>query len=237
MRKNTTTVLFVALLLLCSATASFSSSYYTQGEKSYDGTGKFYMGREISDVIGGHGAIEWLERREREDEEKPQLVIDALNLKPTDAVADIGAGSGYFTFRISPMVSKGKVYAVEIGQVMIDFIDKKKADLGLNNVETILGTVEDTRLPEGAVDVALLVDAYHEFSHPREMMESLYKALKPGGRVFLVEYKGEDPQIPIKPLHKMTVEQVKKELSEVGFVWIKTYNTLPFQHIIELRKE
>lgn len=211
------------------------TAYYSQKKPSRDGTGKVYMGRELAQVVG-HGALRWLERPERETEEAPDAVIRNMDLKPDDTVADIGAGSGYFTFRIAPKVPDGKVLAVDIQQPMLDFIEKRKAETGLANVETILGRPHDTRLPAGSVDAVLVVDAYHEFSHPREMMTSVVNGLKPGGRVILLEYRGEDPTVAIKPLHKMTRKQVIREMRAVGLEHIETRDFLPSQHFMIFRK-
>ena len=211
-------------------------SHYHKGRKTFDGIGKYYMGREISFVMG-HQAIRWLERSNREDEEAPSKAIAALNLKEADVIADIGAGSGYYTFRLAPLVPKGKVVAVDIQPEMIAFLETKEKKLGLTNVEAHLGTVDNTRLKPGSIDAALMVDAYHEFSHPREMMESIYKALRPGGRVILLEYRAEDPTVPIKPLHKMSVAQSRKEMEVVGLKWKSTDSTLlPWQHFMIFEK-
>lgn len=210
-------------------------SVYSAKEPSRDGTGKVYMGREISQTVSSH-AISWLERRDREGEEKPSLVIENLELKPDDVVADIGAGSGYFSFLLAPLVPKGKVLAVDIQQEMLDFVEGRKKLKQVANVETLLGTVEDTRLPEGQVDVVIMVDAYHEFSHPREMMESIVKGLVPGGRVVFLEYRGEDPKVPIKPLHKMTVKQITREMEAVGLRFVEVRDFLPIQHFLVFQK-
>ncbi len=211
-------------------------SHYSKGRKTFDGTGKYYMGREISYVMG-HQAIRWLERSNREEEEAPSKAIAALNLKPTDVIADIGAGSGYYTFRLAPLVPKGKVMAVDIQPEMIDFLERKEKKLGLTNVEAHLGEVDDTKLKPGSINAALMVDAYHEFSHPREMMESLFKALKPGGRIILLEYRAEDPTVPIKPLHKMSEAQSRKEMEAVGLKWKSTDSKLlPWQHFMIFEK-
>ena len=193
------------------------------------------MGREISHVVG-HGAIRWLERPEREREELPEEVVKNMDLRPTDVVADIGAGSGYFTFRIAPHVPEGKVLAVDIQEAMLNFITLRAGAKNLDHVVAHQGEIEDTKLPEGEVDVVLMVDAYHEFSHPREMMESIFKGLKPGGRVVLLEYRGEDPEVPIKPLHKMTEAQSKREMEAVGLVWKETRTFLPSQHFMVFEK-
>ncbi|MAS92478.1 MAG: SAM-dependent methyltransferase [Verrucomicrobiales bacterium] len=209
--------------------------HYSQKEPSRDGTGKVYMGREISQVVSQH-AIGWLERRDREGEEKPSLVIDQLEVEKDDVLADIGAGSGYFSFLLAPLVPGGKVVAVDIQQEMLDFIESKKKLKKVSNIETHLGTIEDTRLPADTVDLAIMVDAYHEFSHPREMLSSIVEGLKPGGRVVFLEYRGEDPSVPIKPLHKMTVKQVRAEAEAVGLEFIEVRDFLPIQHFILFRK-
>ncbi len=202
---------------------------------SRDGIGKVYMGREISHVMGHLGAA-WLERPEREREERTDLLIENLPLEADDVVADIGAGTGYFSFPIASRVPAGKVYAVDIQQEMLDIIEQRKAETGVGNVDTILGTETDPELPADAVDLVLVVDAYHEFSHPREMGEAIANALKPGGRLVLIEYRGEDPRVPIKPLHKMTVAQARKEMSAVGLEWERNADFLPQQHFLVFRK-
>ena len=210
-------------------------SHYSHKPPSRDGTGKVYMGRELAQIVG-HAAVSWLERSEREREEAPATVIRNMDLKPDDVVADIGAGSGYFTFRIAPAVPGGKVLAVDVQQPMLDFIEKRKLETGIPNVETILGRPDDARLPAGAVDAVLMVDSYHEFSHPREMMLSIVAALKPGGRVILLEYRGEDPTVAIKPLHKMTQRQAIREMRAVGLEHVETRGFLPSQHFMIFRK-
>ena len=210
-------------------------SHYTEKEKSRDGTGKVYMGREISNTVSV-GAITWLERRDREAEEKASEVMKNLDLKPDAVVADIGAGSGYFSFMITPLVPEGKVIAVDIQQGMLDFIEGKKKLKKISNVETLLGTFQDTRLPEKQVDLAIMVDAYHEFSFPREMMQYIFKGLKPGGRVILLEYRAEDPKISIKPLHKMTVKQVRREMEAIGLEFVEVREFLPIQHFLIFKR-
>lgn len=200
-----------------------------------DGIGKFYMGREIAQVMGHQGAA-WLERSSRELEERPNLLLTALSLQPTDVVADIGAGTGYFSFRLSPLVPQGKVFAVDIQPEMLDIIRFLQQENQIENVEPILGTEDDPHLPPNSTDLALMVDAYHEFAYPKEMMEGIVQALKPGGRVVLAEYRGENPLIPIKGLHKMTQRQVKRELHAVGLAWEETKNVLPQQHLMIFRK-
>lgn len=204
---------------------------YTTGPATPDGIGKFFHGREIAHVMG-HPAIKWLERTEREMEEAPSKAIAAIDLAPNAVLADIGAGSGYYSFRLSEKVPKGKIVAVDIQPEMLDFLRKKSAELGITNVEPHLGTIEDVKLPAASLDAALMVDSYHEFSHPREMLASLHHALKPGGRIFLLEFRGEDPKVPIKPLHKMTEAQARLELESAGFRFVSNLRPLPWQHFM-----
>ena len=219
------------------SSASETDSIYTQGTpSSADGTGKFYMGRDIAQVMGHQGA-DWLERPNRQQEERTDLLIQALQLNPNDVVADIGAGSGYFTFRMSPLVPQGKVLAVDIQPEMLEMIEQEEAKRGANNVETILGTVDDPNLPNNSVDWVLLVDAYHEFSHPREMMQHVADALDENGKVALVEYREEDPSVPIKPRHKMTEAQAVKEMNAVGLTLIENKDLLPQQHLMIFGKK
>lgn len=215
--------------------AEVPAPVYTEKKASFDGIGKVYLGREISQVMGHLGAG-WLERKDREKEEKPMKVIEHMGLKEDSVVADIGVGTGYFAFRISPKVPKGKVYGVDIQQEMLDLLSKKAIELKQANVEGILGTIKDPKLPANSCDFALMVDAYHEFDHPREMMEGIVKALKPGGRVVLIEYRTEDPKVRIKPLHKMTEAQAIKEMEAVGLKHVETKDILPQQHFMLFEK-
>ncbi|MFC7336552.1 class I SAM-dependent methyltransferase [Haloferula chungangensis] len=208
---------------------------YETKPASHDGIGKFYMGREISQVMG-HEGIDWLERDNREAEEAPSEAIAALDLKPDAIIADIGAGSGYYTFRIAELVPDGQVIAVDIQPEMLAFIDAQEEELGLDNVTAHLGSVDDTQLDPESIDAALMVDAYHEFSHPREIMTSIVSALRPGGKVFLLEYRAEDPSVPIKGLHKMTQAQAIKEMEAVGLAWETTHDFLPWQHLMVFTK-
>jgi protein-L-isoaspartate O-methyltransferase len=202
-----------------------------------DGIGKFYMGREIAQVMG-HLGIGWLERPEREKEEAPAKLMEALKLKEGMVVADIGAGSGYHTFRLSGKVgTRGKVYAVDIQPEMLAYLRKKMKEKEITNVEPIQGTETDPKLPAGRVDLILLVDVYHEFSYPYEMTEAMVKALKPGGRLVFVEFRLEDPKVPIKLVHKMTEKQVLKEMEPFPLRWTETSKVLPWQHIIFFEKK
>ncbi|MDQ2098342.1 MAG: class I SAM-dependent methyltransferase [Tychonema bourrellyi B0820] len=201
-----------------------------------DGIGKFYMGREIAQVMGYQGAG-WLERPSRGIEEKSTRLVNNLDLKPTDIVADIGAGTGYFSFRIAPLVPQGKVLAVDVQPEMLKFVELNKIEKNISNVEPVLGTITNPNLPENSVDLVVMVDAYHEFEYPREMMQGIVKALKPGGRTVSIEYRGENPMLPIKGLHKMTQKQVKKEMAAVGLVWKETKEMLPQQHLMVFQKK
>jgi ubiquinone/menaquinone biosynthesis C-methylase UbiE len=178
----------------------------------------------------------WLERPERVQQERTDLLIENLELKPTDHVVDLGAGSGYFTFRISPLVPKGKVYAVDISSQMLGIVRAKMQKHDYKNVETVHSTITDLKLENNLADCVLIVDAYHEFSHPMEMGKAIHNTLKPGGKLVLIEYRMEDPGIPIKKLHKMSEKQAIKELSATGLEWVKTSEALPQQHFIVFRK-
>ena len=213
-----------------------SPSYYREKRiHNPDGIGKYYMGREIAKIMG-HQAMGWLERESRQREEKPDLTVENLDLEADDVVADIGAGSGYFSFRMAQQVPKGKVYAVDIQPEMLSAIASRQKDRQVENIETVLGAEDNPKLPPESIDLAFMVDAYHEFAYPREMMEGIVEALKPGGRVVLLEYRKENPMIMIKPLHKMTQKQVKKELKAVGLKWDKTKQFLPEQHFLVFSK-
>jgi len=211
--------------------------YEFRKEHDPDGIGKFYMGREIAEVMG-HLAAGWLERPEREKEEQPTKLLDALKLKPGDVVADIGAGSGYFTFRVTDRVGpKGKVFAVEIQPEMLAIIRQRMKDRKVENIELILGTESDPKLPANSTDLIFMVDVYHEFSHPWEMTTAMVKALKPGGRLVFVEYRLEDPKVAIKLVHKMTEKQVIKEMAAHPLTYVETLGVLPLQHIIIFKKK
>ena len=208
---------------------------YKYGSASRDGIGKFYMGREISQVMGHLGAS-WLERQTREQEERTDLLINNMNLKAGDHVADIGAGSGYFSFRMAKLVPKGKVFAVDISPQMLGIIRSKIKSSSTKNITTVQSTITRTMLPPSSIDKALIVDAYHEFSHPREMALSIFDALKENGQLILIEYRKEDPKVHIKPLHKMSEKQAIKEIESTGFKWQKTLSNLPQQHFMIFKK-
>jgi len=203
---------------------------------SRDGIGKSYMGREISAVMGWQGAA-WLERQERDREERTDLLLAALMLQPGFVVADIGAGTGYLSRRMAPAVMPGgKVWAVDVQPEMVNMLMAGAQRSGLTQIEARLGAVDDVKLPAASVDLAVMVDVYHELAYPYEVMSSLVKALKPGGRVVFVEYKAEDPLVPIKPLHKMTEAQIRREAAVFSLDWERTVRTLPWQHVVVFRK-
>lgn len=204
-----------------------------------NGQGKFYMGRELAQVMSFHGAP-WLERAEREEEERLSTLIELLDIKPGQAVCDLGAGSGVITLMMAQRVGEtGKVYAVDIQQEMLDLLADKTNRLGLKQVELVLGTEKNPKLEPASLDLLIMVDVYHEFAYPYEMMLEICKAMKPGGRVAFVEYRREDPQVPIKLVHKMTEAQVKKEMTppEFGMKWKETIGKLPRQHLVIFEKQ
>lgn len=229
-------VLFALFSNVCvSGARPLADEPYVTTRPSADGIGKVYLGREIAQVMGHLGAG-WLERPEREREEQPKKAIELMKLKPTDVVADIGAGTGYFSFRMAAAVPQGKVLAVDIQQEMLDLMTRAAKDAGIKNVEPVLGTITDPKLPENGVDVVLMVDAYHEFDHPFEMMSAIVRSLKPGGRVVQVEYRAEDPRVFIKPHHKMTEAQARKEMEAIGLKFVENLAGLPQQHMLIFEK-
>lgn len=194
------------------------------------------MGREISHVMGHQGA-DWLEREERQQEEKPDLMVESLGVKAGDVVADIGAGTGYVTRRLAEKTGrKGIVYAVDIQPEMLELLQERLIQESLFQVVPVMGSITTPHLPPGHLDLVVMVDVYHEFSYPYEMLDAIVRSLKPGGQVAFVEYRAEDPDIPIKRLHKMSEEQVKKEALIHNLEWVKTAGVLPRQHIILFRK-
>lgn len=237
---------FLATLSLCAvalraepprALDQVPSRYKTGTPAEPGGSGKFYMGREIAFVMGHQGAG-WLERPEREKQEQPKKLLDVLDLKPGLVVADIGAGSGYYSFRLSKKVgAKGKVLAVDIQKEMLDIIRRRKKKAKIDNVETVLGTETDPKLPDGGVDLILMVDVYHEFTFPYEMTQAMIKALKPGGRIVFVEFRREDEKVPILLAHKMTEKQVHAEMGLHSLKHVKTIRSLPWQHVIIFAKK
>jgi SAM-dependent methyltransferase len=211
------------------------SSEYRFAPATRDGIGKFYHGREIAQVMGFDGAP-WLDRVSREQEERPDLLIQDLHLDGAMTVADIGAGSGYLERRLAPLLPHGKIYAVDVQPEMVELLQELAQQLPTHNLVPIRGAVDDVRLPPDSVDLVVMVDVYHELAFPAEILRSIVRALKPGGRLVLVEYRGEDPAVAIKPLHKMSVAQVRLEMSSFPLVWEKTSERLPVQHMVFFRK-
>jgi ubiquinone/menaquinone biosynthesis C-methylase UbiE len=240
MKKQFIFILFLFSFFITAGCGAQTQSKFTEEAYIYqsptrDGTGKIYMGREISQVMGFAGRA-WLERQSREQEESVSLAIKNLPINASSVVADIGAGSGYYTFRIAPKVPQGKVYAVEIQDDAIDYLNQKSKELGFSNVITVKGAEANPHLPENAIDLAIMVDVYHELAFPREMLAAIHKSLKADGKFLLLEYRGEDPSIQIKPLHKMTVAQVEKELNANGFQLVQNGKFMMIQHFLVFEK-
>jgi len=208
---------------------------YREGRGSPDGIGKFYQGREIAAVMGFEGAA-WLERPSRESEERPDLLVEELHLQPGMTVADIGAGSGYLSRRMASLVQPGRVFAVDVQPQMVALLTELSQRPEFKNIVPIQGGVDDVKLPPASVDLAVMVDVYHELEYPYEVMRTLVRALKPGGQMVFVEYRGEDPAVPIKALHKMSEAQVRREMGVLPLVWVRTSERLPIQHIVVFRK-
>ena len=235
---------FITLLICCVQCLSFqesiaqksnSDSLYTYSTASSGGTGKFYLGREIAQVMGASNA-EWLDRASRPQEEHTQLAIDKIELPADGVIADIGAGTGYYTFKLAPKVPKGKVYAIEIQDEMIAALNERKKKLNNTNVEVIKGSATSSNLPANSVDLAIMVDVYHELEYPVEMLNAIKNSLKKDGQLLLIEYKGEDPAVAIRPLHKTTVKQLNKELGANGFELAYQGDFLPIQHFLLYKK-
>ena len=206
---------------------------YTYKSPSRDGIGKIYQGREISKVMGHLGAS-WLERSSRAKEESPNLAVDLLDLKKDMIIADFGAGTGYFTSKLARKCSI--VYAVDIQQEMLDLNAKQMRNKNINNVKFILGFTDRTGLPKNSLDLVILVDVYHELENPLEIMNDIKSSLNQTGKVALIEYRKEDPTVPIKPLHKMSVEQVVKEMRQVNLKLHSNIQELPRQHMLIFSK-
>jgi ubiquinone/menaquinone biosynthesis C-methylase UbiE len=227
------TLLFATNLTLAQQTAPPG---YISIPVSADGIGKRYMDREISGVMGWQGAS-WLERDKREREERTDLLLEALALQPGMVVADIGAGTGYLSRRMAPLVMPGgKIIALDLQPEMVTFLQTGVKRSGLSQIEVRLGTVDDIKLPKNSIDMAIMVDVYHELAYPYEVLSSIMQALKPRGRIIFVEYKAEDARIPIKPLHKMSEAQIKREAGVFALEWERTVSTLPWQHVAVFRK-
>jgi precorrin-6B methylase 2 len=228
-------------LLLCVAILTHADSAqpierYTRVAAGADGIGKRYMGRDIAGVMGWQGAA-WLEREEREREERTDLLVTALQLKPGMVVADIGAGTGYLARRMAPLVMPGgRVLAVDVQPEMLAMLRSTVRQSGLTQIQPLLGAEDDVRLPASSVDLAIMVDVYHELAFPYEVLASIVHALKPGGQLVFVEYRAEDPNVPIKALHKMSEAQIRREAAVHALVWERTVDDLPWQHLVVFGK-
>ena len=241
--RSTPAALGAAILaaLLCSAAAAqttsapTSASVYQTGAASRDGIGKFYFQREIAHVMGFEGAA-WLERPDRQAEERPDLLVNALRLAHGMNVADVGAGSGYLSKLIAPLIAPGELFAVDVQPQMVELLKDLAAQPGTRNIVPILGSVDSVNLRKNSIDLAVMVDTYHELSQPYEIVQSIISALKSGGRLVFVEYRGEDPNVAIKPLHKMTVAQLRLEMKAFPLALERTDEQLPIQHIVVFRK-
>ena len=238
--KKLTILLFLSTALLlsneCVGQKSNTDKNYSFKKGDNNGIGKWYMGREIAYVMGFEG-INWLERSNREKEENVSNLIKNMNIKSYDTIADIGAGSGYHAFRMAPLAKKGLVYAVDIQSEMLMAIETTKEFSKIKNIETILGSEKSVYLPKNSVDKILMVDVYHEFNFPVEMIASVKNALKPKGQLFLIEYRGEDSRVPIKKVHKMTEKQAVKEMEAAGFKLKENIYNLPWQHCMVFIKK
>ncbi len=212
------------------------SRYEFRAVHSPNGIGKFYLGREIAHVMG-HQAADWLERPEREQEERTSRLVELLEIKKGSAIADIGCGTGYITRRLARLAGPtGRVHAVDVQPEMLTLLTNSLEQEGITNVVPVLGAAQNPMLPTNALDLIVLVDVYHELEHPFEMTEHMVRALRPGGRIAFVEFRGEDPAVPIKEEHKMTEAQVRKEMQPHPLEWVTTHRGLPWQHVIVFRK-
>ena len=235
--------LLLLILLALSLTACGQTNKNSKSEETYtfqkgdpNGIGKWYMGREIAHVMGYQG-INWLERSDREKEENTSQLLMNMNIQPDDTIADIGAGSGYHTFKMAKLASEGFVYAVDIQPEMLQAISAKQSEQQVNNIQTIQGSEKSINLDENSVSKILLVDVYHEFNFPKEMIESMHKSVTSDGKIYLIEYKAEDESIPIKEIHKMSEKQAVKEFKACGFKLEQNIENLPWQHCLIFVKE
>ena len=239
MKKSTCILFLFSILLLsniCLGQKLNIDKKYSFQKGDDNGIGKWYMDREIAYVMGFEG-IGWLERSDREKEENVSNLIENMGIKSNDTIADVGAGSGYHTFRMATLAEKGLVYAVDIQAEMLMTVEKTKESNKIKNVEIILGSEKSVQLPKNSVDKILMVDVYHEFSFPVEMISSMKDALKPDGQLFLIEYKAEDSNVPIKKIHKMSEKQAVKEMEAAGFKLKENIDNLPWQHCMVFVKK
>src|SRR5712691_6121645 len=227
---------FVLLSLVAVLFSFFLLAAYSVAYASGDTAPKTFKGRVIAPAMSYRGA-DWLERSDREATEQPEKVLDTLKIAPGSTVADIGAGTGYFSVRLAQRVGpQGRVLATDIQPQMLAMLSENMRAAGVRNIEPILCTPTDAKLPEGQLDLALMVDVYHELASPEETMTQVRRALKPDGRLVLVEYRGEDPNVPIKSEHKMTLVQVRSELEPMGFRLQEVFEFLVYQRVIVFKK-
>jgi len=234
-----THLLFLLIFVSCNACLgqkNASGDNYTYKEGDRDGIGKWYMGREIAHVMGFQG-MRWLERPEREKEENTSTLLLNMGIQPADTIADIGAGSGYHVFKMAEMAFEGHIYAVDIQEEMLVVIQEKKKSLDYQNITTVKGGEQHANLPDNSVDKVLMVDVYHEFNFPIEMISSMHNALRKDGKLYLIEYREEDDDVPIKLLHKMTEKQAVKEMGAAGFTLEHNIDNLPWQHCMVFVKK
>ena len=211
--------------------------YETRAEHDPNGIGVFYLGREIARVMG-HQAADWLERPERKDEERTDLLMDALKFHDGEVVADIGCGSGFISRNIAKRIGSGFIYGVDIQPEMLALLTRRMAMFRITNVKPVLGTTTDPNLPPASCDTMIMVDVYHEFDQPFEMIRSMISELKPGGRIVFVEFRKEDPKVQIKEVHKMTEAQVRKEMAvHPELEYVENIDVLPIQHILIFKKK
>ena len=235
--------LYLLLLLALTMTAcgqtikdNTDENTYTFKDGDPNGIGKWYMGREIAHVMGYQG-INWLERSDREKEENTSQLLKNMNIQPGDTIADVGAGSGYHAFKMAKLATEGFIYAIDIQPEMLQTISVKQSEQQVNNIQTIQGSEKSINLDENSVSKILLVDVYHEFNFPKEMIESMHKSLISDGKIYLIEYKAEDANIPIKEIHKMSEKQAVKEFEASGFRLEQNIENLPWQHCLIFVKE
>ena len=220
-----------------SAISKEISERYRSVPANADGIGKSYMGRQIAHVMGWQGAG-WLEREEREREERSDLLLRMLSLAPGMSVADVGAGTGYYSRRVADAIGPtGKVYAIDVQPEMFAMLQSVAKQRGYGHITPLLGATNDVKLPAASVDVAIMVDVYHELEFPYEVLASVVRAVKPGGRIVFVEYRAEDPRVPIKRLHKMSEAQIRREAEVHPLVWERTANDLPWQHVVVFKRQ
>jgi precorrin-6B methylase 2 len=235
MRQIAFGITFLTCFLTASTIVLAAPSPYEFKAGSPDGIGKFYFNREIAHVMGYEGA-DWLERPTREQEERPDLLVKELHLTAGMTVADVGAGSGYLSKRMAAMVFPGKVLAVDVQPQMVEMLKALSGQTTSHNVVPVQASASDPNLPVNSIDLAILVDVYHELEFPQEVISHVYASLKTGGELVLVEYRGEDASVPIKALHKMTIAQVRLELRRFPLTFERADERLPIQHIIFFRK-